>query len=156
MNPLVSKPRFVGAFVWNNGGLSIPNNVDTALTFNAETTPGFDPVNMHSTVTNTSRLTIVEKGYYAGVFGIFVSLTTGGRRFAYWFKNGAVIGPTQQWQTGDGTNGYYGMCTLAPVYCVVGDYLEAFVWQNRGGTETFGVAGAFTAGSAFASVWKIG
>jgi hypothetical protein len=45
---------------------SIPDATVTLVTFNSEI---FDPTAMHSTVSNTSRVTIAEAGYYIVGFG---------------------------------------------------------------------------------------
>lgn len=49
------------ARVYNNASISIPNNTVTALTFNSER---WDTDNIHSTTTNTGRLTCVTAGIY--------------------------------------------------------------------------------------------
>lgn len=47
--------------VFNSAAISIPNSTTTALTFDSER---YDPTGMHSTVTNTSRITISTAGLY--------------------------------------------------------------------------------------------
>lgn len=55
--------------VYNSANLSIPDNALTALTFNTER---YDTDSMHSTVTNTGRITFTTAGIYnVGFVGSF-------------------------------------------------------------------------------------
>jgi hypothetical protein len=54
-------PRDIGARVYNNADLSIPNSVLTALTFNTER---WDTDTIHDTSTNPERLTCKTAGKY--------------------------------------------------------------------------------------------
>lgn len=50
-----------GCQVWNNANITLTNGATTILTWNSET---YDTDNYHSTVTNTSRLTVPTAGFY--------------------------------------------------------------------------------------------
>ena len=52
---------FIGAKVYNNANISVPNAQTTLIAFNSEM---FDTDSMHSTSTNPSRITINTAGKY--------------------------------------------------------------------------------------------
>ena len=58
--PTSSHPD-IGARVYNNANISIPDSTVTALTFNSER---WDTDSIHSTVSNTSRLTAQTASKY--------------------------------------------------------------------------------------------
>lgn len=106
---------------------SIPNNTETAITFDAER---YDVGTLHSTVSNTSRITFIDPGVYD---------LKGNIEFA---TNGTGIR-----QVGIRLNGSIYLClidvaTLAssPVYLnvatedkfIAGDYVELVAYQNSG------------------------
>lgn len=110
---------------------SIPNNTWTALTSDEE---NFDVGGLHSTVTNTSRLTIPtgESGKYRVTCTInFVGAATGTRAVGIG-KNGAS--PTFP------LSSQLGSASVAPsmggstlLNLVAGDYVEVKVLQDSGG-----------------------
>lgn len=126
-----STPTFVGCHLWKSGTQSINNATDTALTWDSEQ---FDTDSFHSTSTNTSRITIPsgKAGKYLFTARInWTTNSTGSREFKF-FKNGteqfwapAALAATQ-------TNNTYSTIWDA----AVGDYYEAYVWQNSGGALT--------------------
>jgi hypothetical protein len=125
-------PTFYGCRLSKSANQTITNNTFTALTFDTET---FDSGGYHSTVSNTSRITIPtgKGGYYEfSAACAFNGSSSVGGRFAFLYKNGSSI-----WS---GTN-------LAPsntttvetliytqiVSAVATDYFEFYVLQDRGG-----------------------
>jgi hypothetical protein len=127
-------PTFDGVRVYKNTYQSVPNNTLTALTWEAE---NYDTNSYHSTVTNTSRLTVPTTGYYLimAFFG-WEYQNAGTNRILYLYKNGStqlqiIESPT----TGSALNAY------VPVYqgftvifaATAGDYFELKGYQGSGG-----------------------
>jgi hypothetical protein len=80
-------PTFSGCFLTKSASQSVTtHNVYVALTFDLET---YDTNSYHSTVTNTSRITVPNAGYYRFTFNTLVS-TIYLYRFGF-FKNGAQL-----------------------------------------------------------------
>ena len=120
---------YVGVSVYKSANQSIANSTDTALTFDSEF---FDTDSFHSTVTNTSRLTIPSgKG---GKYLLSGAISWGGGggtiRAIKIYKNGSVLNQISQFAgTNDGS-----INPAANVYELVAtDYLEVYVRQNSGG-----------------------
>ena len=109
---------------------SIANTAFTSLNFDTEVR---DNDGMHSTVTNTSRITCVTAGWYqyAGVVGWGGSVT--GARLSHWSLNGSTIAGSEvasssPLATAEGIPASSGITFLN-----VGDYLEIQIWQSSGG-----------------------
>jgi len=126
----VISTTFVGAEVSEDtSAQSIPNNTHTSVTFTAEfiDTDGF-----HSTVTNTSRITIPsgKDGKYR-VFGqvTYNSNGTGNRRASI-AKNGTRVRQTINNPTATASC----FATAEGILSLVaGDYVEVQAYQNSGG-----------------------
>jgi hypothetical protein len=122
---------FAGCRLSKSAAQSIPNNTETALTFDTET---FDTDGYHSTVTNTSRITIPagKGGYYQlSAACAFDGSSTTGARYAHLFKNGSKI-----W-TGTGfaptnTNALETLTYTQIAAAVATDYFEFFVSHDKG------------------------
>lgn len=124
--------------VTNSANQSIPNNTDTALTFDTET---FDGAGMHSTSSNTSRITVNYPGRYFFAGGMLFAGGSTGVRVAFLYKNGTTrIGEVGQ--AGDVTNGNR-LCPVGFADMAAGDYVELWVFQNNGGALNSQVATAF-------------
>jgi hypothetical protein len=119
---------YSGVVVFDTANQSIPNNTLTALTFTSET---LDSDGYHSTVTNTSRLTIPAGK--AGKYCIMMDTSMAPNNTG--FRNGAI------YKNGNGI--YYGGEFLgnninaatqvsAVVDLAVNDYIEFYVYQNSG------------------------
>ena len=138
---------FVGCQLAFTGSQSIANTTATALTWGVE---NFDTDGMHSTVTNTSRITIAsgKDGYY-WIYG-FVSWDLGThRRIAYIYKNGAEIIGYELGVTSSSPATYPAVAISSVLNLVAGDYLEFFVYQNSGGNlnaNAFNQFGAYKIG----------
>ena len=123
---------FAGASVNNTSAtLSVPNITATAIIFAQE---NFDTDAYHSTVSNTSRLTIPagKDGYYQVNGSVRWDNNTSASRDLYIYKNGAEyvrssLTPSAQYPTQNVT---------AIMYLVATDYIELFCYQASGGTRT--------------------
>lgn len=123
-NPPTAKMR-------NSITQSIANTTATALTWDTE---DYDTAGGHSTVTNTSRYT-VQTGY-AGKYRlnatVFYAGNATGDREVFFFKNGAAIAGSQN----NAIPGAASACSAQSqvlVQLAVGDYVEAYTFQNSGG-----------------------
>lgn len=114
----------------NSAGISIPNLTYTLITFDSEL---WDTNTMHSTSTNTSRITVPKTGYYRmQLIGIFGANLVGSRG-ARFLKNGSNL--MTQFVKGD--NGDYQYFYDYTAYLNANDYLEVNVFQDSGGSLTF-------------------
>lgn len=116
----------------NNTIQTIGNRTTVALTWN---TTAFDTDHMHSTTSNTTRLTVNTPGAY--VFGVtfdWVANATGHRE-AMLRKNGTTwIANINYMPPADNVSvSRMNLAMAAPEYCNVGDYFEVLVYQASGG-----------------------
>ncbi len=142
--PLVTPP-FRGCIAYNSVNISIPNNLTTLMTFDSEI---YDTDTIHSTTTNTDRLTVPTGVSYVKITGQahFQANATGGRN-AYITKNGvpASISGAQQTTSSATTNSIFPI--ISPILAVVpGDYFSLNVVQDSGGVLDF-INGANGAGA---------
>ena len=130
--------------VYNSGGISVTAGNTVALTWDTEE---FDQGTLHSTSSNTDRITIITDGTYLFIANIIVSKdATAGRLEIRMNKNGVVVGRAQH--DGIGND----IMTLSIVRILTGlvatDYvaltLVAFGSEGGGNTIT-GVDGAYFA-----------
>ena len=141
--PAASTPTFVGCRLFGTSAQSIPNNTNTAVTFNSET---YDTDAFHSTSSNTSRITIPagKGGYYLFSAGTrWPGGSTTGLRGQYLYKNGVEIwagtffAPTNT--TVNETLIYTQIFSA-----VATDYFELYVFQNTGGAHDVQMGSAKT------------
>ena len=136
---------FVGCRLLNSANQTISNNTSTALTFNTES---FDTDGFHSTVTNTSRITIPsgKNGKYLLIGATsWDGASATGRRALEIYKNGASIAGSRQEITPTAT-AFPGFCLSVILDAVATDYFEVFVVQSSGGNlATYGPDSAFSA-----------
>jgi hypothetical protein len=101
-----------GCRVYNSANQSIPNDADTALTFDSER---FDTNAFHSTATNTSRITI--PGMYLVFGGIEFAASATGLRYLYFRLNGSdnIAAYTQPGYSTDDANIQLRDCPIAGV-----------------------------------------
>jgi hypothetical protein len=119
----------IAARVYNSANISTANGANTALTFNSER---FDTDSIHSTSSNTGRLTATIAGKYLITALVRWAANVTGRRTVFLRLNGSTdIAHT----AADAATG--GINTVQEVSCLydmaVGDYVEAVVNQNSGG-----------------------
>lgn len=110
---------------------NITNTTFTAVLFDNEVR---DNDATHSTVTNTSRITIVTSGWYhiSGTVGWAGSTT--GVRLSRWAVNGTAQPGTEIGIPAVLPSTYAVPATSTDLFLNAGDFLELFVWQNSGGT----------------------
>lgn len=134
------RPAVPSARVYNSANISINNNTETALTFNSER---WDTDSIHSTSSNTGRLTAATKGEYR-IYGHvrFASHDTG-NRYIYIKLNGttalAIKGPLK---SALGTVTVLDISTNYPLS--VGDYVELIAFQDSGGALNVDAVGNFS------------
>lgn len=130
-------------------GQSIPASVATAVTFNTNL---YDPYTMHSTVTNTSRLTIPTG--WGGKWRFNAAITWPTALAATYlqlqiYKNGALWAPSAR-------DAYFGSGGVQPVSRLAwegtgaaADYFEVFVFHNHSAAATLipGSNGCVVAGT---------
>lgn len=114
--------------VYNSAVQSCPNGYST-LTADSES---FDNDSMHSTTTNTSRITCQTAGRYdITTTVLFAPNATGGRTLSYRVNGGSDIEisahPTASASVNSTLSG------LVKLVMAVGDYVEIRAWQNTGG-----------------------
>ena len=137
LTPYVSATRLKDSYycsVSNNAAIAIGDNARTALTFN---TDNYDPNDMHSTSSNTSRIVAPVPGWYVA-FGQarWAANTTGFREIRT-----ALNGPNPDYvETGSGsystgptTSIITQVQMLTTIYMSANDYLELIIGQNSGG-----------------------
>jgi hypothetical protein len=127
-----ASPTYLGVSVYKSGDQTISNATATAITFDSEL---FDTDSLHSTSTNTSRLTVPtgKGGKYLVCGTVAFAANTTGNRGIYIYKNGSIINYATIIQTVTvASNG-----TFAPFSIVTqlsaADYIEIFVYQSSGG-----------------------
>lgn len=113
----------------HNTTQSIANNTNTAVTFNTESS---DPLGLHSTGTNPTRVTIPtgETGYYLLTGWLdFAANATGQRGIQLYLNAGLLL---QQRLDAAAAGDTY--LTIAFVYALAaGDYVELGAFQTSGG-----------------------
>lgn len=139
--------------VYNAFTQSIPNNTHTALLFDSEE---FDADGLHSTGSNTSRITIpsgMDGKWWFNTCAMWAVNGTG-QRLARFYKNGSAWG-TVSYAMKDGT--YNVTHTFAALISMVAtDYVEVFVFQDSGGALAIGAAGTPNPASCRLQAFKVG
>jgi hypothetical protein len=134
---------FISARVYSTSAQSIPNVTESALTFPLE---DHDTAAMHSTVTNTSRLTVVVPGYYeVGACCQFALSAAGTYRAVYIkrFNSSGVLQETFAANTISSAVPYPIVQASAPtrVSCATSDYFEVHAGQDSGGSLNTHISG---------------
>lgn len=114
--------------------LSLTSNVLTAVPLASE---AYDPLGMHDTASNNSRITVPEDGCYQIIAKASFAANATGRRFVGVWKNalgnpagGVPIGQTSL--AGNGSTDHQQVTTV-DVELAANDVLEMFVLQNTAG-----------------------
>jgi hypothetical protein len=114
--------------VYNSAAQSCPNGYST-LTANSEL---YDNDSMHSTVTNTSRVTAQTAGRYdITTTVLFAPNAAGGRTLSYRINGGTDIEISAHPVTSASVNST--LSGLVKLVLAAGDYVEIRAWQNTGG-----------------------
>lgn len=132
--------------VYNSAVQSVANGVNTMLTFNSER---FDTDSMHSTATNTSRITINTAGVYMLTASIsFAPNATGRRQLAFRINGATYIAAHAEVPI----SGLEHEMALAAVWkFAAADYVEVSALQTSGGALNVSAAGNYT--PEFSAVW---
>jgi hypothetical protein len=115
--------------VFNSGPQSVPNASFTAMTANSER---WDTDGMHSTVSNTARITATTAGRYTfNTTMTFTANATGARAIGYAVNGGATV----QVQAHDNAGGSVNSVLSASFDLVLAatDFVEVQAWQPSGG-----------------------
>jgi hypothetical protein len=113
--------------VYNSANESIPNSTDTALTFDTER---FDTDTMHSTVSNTGRITFTTAGtYLVGGHVVFNSSATGIRKL--FIRMGGTTPLATVELVPSSSFPAFSIDTLYPF--TAGQYVELIAYQTSGG-----------------------
>ena len=123
--------NFRGCLLYNSGTTTqtIPNNVNTIVTFDAES---FDTDNFHNNSTNTSRITIPTGlgGKYRFTLNLLWDVNGTGRRATQLYKNGSQILFGADLAATSGL--YIGYSYTFVTSAVAGDYFEMSANQTSG------------------------
>ena len=129
-----STPTFYGCRLFNSTNQNISNVTNTAITFDSES---FDSGGYHSTVSNTSRITIPsgKDGYYQfSAATQWDGNSTVGLRAQYLYKNGVEIWAGTFFAPTNSTVNESLIYTQI-FSAVATDYFELYVYQSAGGTQ---------------------
>jgi len=118
----------VGVKVYNNANTAVDHNTWTTLTFNSE---GYDTDSMHSTGTNTSRLTCQSAGYYSISCGVDWAANAAGDR-GLLIKLGGSDNLSIM-KAPASTSGESANHLEVKSYLAVGNYVELLAYQSSGG-----------------------
>ena len=130
---------------------SVANNTSTAITMDSE---DVDSSGMHSTSSNTSRLTAVYPGWYQVSSGVSAAANATGFRMTTFKVNGTFVAGSASNATAVGAGASHrqpGRTML--VFLNVGDFVEAFYLQTSSGALNTSVADANTEQSTITAVW---
>ncbi len=115
--------------VYNSTTQALSSSTQTALNANSET---FDNDSMHSTSTNTSRITIQTAGRYLLSGTILFQAHASGARSVGFYVNGATsLIATSSLSIGGSLD--FGLSGVRVAVLDVGDYVQCRGWQNSGG-----------------------
>jgi hypothetical protein len=122
--------------IYRTASTTIATATPTAVTFDAEDS---DPDQMHSTVTDNTRVTIPTGG--AGVYLIIGQASylaaVGGRRAAWLYKNGSRAAIAEGYtDTAGGAPLGFTLQVSALLDLIVGDYIEVYARQDSGGDDS--------------------
>lgn len=122
----------IGTRVTRTAAQTIPTSTDTAVAFDAE---DYDTDTMHSTSSNTSRLTMTTAGKYLIICGGRFEANANGLRDSYIRKNGTtIIGPSYR-QLGS-TAAIFLNTSVIDTFAA-NDYVEFLLFQDSGGDLIF-------------------
>lgn len=130
----------IRARVYNSGAITLTTGVAAALTFDSER---WDTAGLHSTVTNTSRLTAPVFGLYVGTGHVRFAANAVGIREISVSVNGTTTIAIQDILALVG-----GAVTILSVpfeyELAAGDYVELVAYQNSGGNLNVEVAANYS------------
>lgn len=116
---------------YNSIAISLTNDVGTVVSLDSER---YDNDTMHSTVTNNSRITFNTAGIYIVVFNCaFAGNTTGDRQALIRANGSDFLGGSEKIALSSASY-EMGMSVAVQEFFEVGDYVEAVVKQDSGGS----------------------
>lgn len=126
--------------VYNDAAISIPDNTVTLLTFNQER---YDTANIHSTASNTGRLTAPITGIY-DIFGhiAYAANSTGTREILIRLNGATYIAVHDE--TGPSATLTHQQSISTHWLLNAGDYVELIAYQNSGGSLNVTSTSAYT------------
>lgn len=129
-----ASPTFVGCRLTKSAVQSLDNATSTAITWNTE---DFDTDGFHSTVSNTSRITIPtgKDGKYLITSLIGFDENSTGTRQVLLYKNGANALHVAQFKPADNTESQLTFSTIQSL--VATDYIELYAYQSSGGSLNY-------------------
>lgn len=122
--------RFIGAQVSNSVAQAVPDATATALTADTES---FNTDSLHSTVSNTSRITVPVTGYYLLNCNVYFAANTTGKRVVDFRLNGTTFFGTSAVDP-DGSLTDPNIPITAIVLLAATDYVEVIAFQNSLGS----------------------
>ena len=128
------------ARVYNSAAISIPDNTNTALTFNSER---YDNDSIHSTSSNTSRLTATTAGVYQITGHVGFQAGTTGRRQINLRVNGSTYIAIQDLPGTVPSSEVY-LSVSADYKLDAGDYVELVAYQNDGSARNVLASGNYS------------
>lgn len=141
---------FMGCSAKNTTTQSVSNATETPLTFDAE---DYDTDAIHAGGSPT-RFTVPTGGagkWMAVGYTSWDTNTSGQIRYLWWLLNGTRI-PSSIVSNPPAAGGLDQRNTLGPVILADGDYIEAAVYQDSGGSRTVSVGADQRAGVVF---WRV-
>jgi hypothetical protein len=117
-----------GARVHNDANISVATATITALTFNTER---WDTDDIHSTVSNTSRLTCKTAGIYLVIGNMSYASNSTGTREALIRVNGVTLMAQSRVVGVSASSAYIVVSTILDLE--IADYVELVAYQNSGG-----------------------
>lgn len=136
-----SAPAFVGVSLRRTTTQSIPNNTQTAVSFDTE---GWDTDAFHSTGTNPTRITVPtgKAGKYLVTGWAHFAANTTGKRGIQFLVNGTAASAQNGVYPTQGVGDEASLELTAVLDLAVGDYIEMAVFQNSGGALNLNTGGA--------------
>ena len=113
--------------VYGSIGVTVPTATDTAIAFNTER---YDVGSIHSTVTNTSRLTAPIAGVYHVEGNIRITSAAAATVLLSIRLNGTTVIAQTAWKTATGIDN--GMIVSCDYALAASDYVEIVVRHNEG------------------------
>lgn len=129
----------VGARVYNSAAISSNNATLTALTFDTER---YDTDGLHSTSSNTGRLTCTRAGKHLIVVNLEFASNATGYRVVHIRLNGTTYIAVDSKMAVNGNATWFSTATIYDL--AVGDYVEVVVYQTSGGALNVSAAGNYT------------
>lgn len=117
----------IGARIYNDANISIPNNSNTSLLFNQER---YDPDGMHSLVSNTERLTVNKAGRYLFIAHVDFSVHATGVRGVFLRVNATTIIGGQVMPAQGTLNATFSVSAIYDM--AVGDWCDVRAYQDSG------------------------